>query len=75
MTRIYLVVAAVLIVGFSTLLLSDFSPNFQMGALASVMIGLAWVADFVVTAAVLSFDAWSDDAPEAAPAHLAPAPA
>lgn len=50
------VTTAVLIVGFSTLLLSDFSPNFQMGALASVMIALAWVADFVVTAAVLSLD-------------------
>lgn len=50
------VTTAVLIVGFSTLLLSDFSPNFQMGALASVMIALAWVADFVVTAAVLSLE-------------------
>ena len=52
----------VLIIGFSTLLLSDFSPNFQMGALAAVMIGLAWVADFVVTAAVLSYSREHSDA-------------
>ena len=45
----------VLIIGFSTLLLSDFAPNFQMGMLASIMIASAWVADFVVTAAVLSY--------------------
>ena len=44
----------VLIIGFGTLLLSDFAPNFQMGFLASVMIALAWFADFVITAAVLS---------------------
>lgn len=45
----------VLIIGFSTLLLSDFAPNFQMGALASVMILLAWFADLIATTAVLSF--------------------
>ena len=50
------VTTVVLIIGFSTLLLSDFSPNFQMGALAALMIGLAWIADFIVTTAVLSFD-------------------
>ncbi|MEM7230835.1 MAG: MMPL family transporter [Planctomycetota bacterium] len=49
------VTTIVLIIGFATLLLSDFAPNYQMGALAAVMIALAWVADFVVTAAVLSF--------------------
>ena len=49
------VTTLVLILGFSTLLLSDFAPNFQMGALASLMIGLAWMADFVVTTAVLSY--------------------
>ena len=49
------VTTIVLIIGFSTLLLSDFAPNFQMGALAAVMIGLAWVADFVVTTALLSY--------------------
>lgn len=45
----------ILVIGFGTLLLSDFSPNFQMGALAGVMIILAWIFDFVVTLAVLSF--------------------
>ena len=49
------ITTVVLIIGFSTLLLSDFAPNFQMGALAAVMIALAWVADFVVTAAILSY--------------------
>lgn len=49
------ITTVVLIIGFGTLLLSDFAPNFQMGALAALMIGLAWIADFVVTAAVLSF--------------------
>ena len=44
----------VLIIGFSTLLLSDFAPNFQMGALASLMILLAWFADLIATTAVLS---------------------
>ncbi len=50
------VTTIVLIIGFATLLLSDFAPNFQMGALAGVMIGFAWIADFVITGAVLSFD-------------------
>ncbi|MFT7485673.1 MAG: putative RND superfamily exporter protein [Candidatus Paceibacteria bacterium] len=49
------VTTVVLVIGFGTLLLSDFSPNFQMGALAGVMIALAWLFDFVVTTAVLSF--------------------
>lgn len=49
------ITTGVLIIGFGTLLLSDFSPNFQMGALAGLMIGLAWFFDFVVTTAVLSF--------------------
>ena len=44
----------VLMIGFSTLLLSDFRPNFMMGTLASLMIALAWGADFVVTPALLS---------------------
>ncbi len=44
-----------LVVGFGTLLLSDFAPNFQMGALATVMIALAWFADFVLTTAALSY--------------------
>ncbi len=44
----------ILIIGFGTLVLSDFSPNYMMGTLASSMIALAWVADMVVTPAVLS---------------------
>ena len=48
------ITTVVLIVGFSTLLLSEFTPNFMMGTLASLMIGLAWAADFVVTPALLS---------------------
>ncbi len=44
-----------LVIGFGTLLLSDFAPNFQMGALATVMIALAWFADFVLTTATLSY--------------------
>ena len=50
------ITSIVLILGFSSLLLSDFHPNFQMGALAGWMIGLAWLADFVLTTAVLSYD-------------------
>lgn len=53
-----------LVIGFSTLLLSDFSPNFQMGALATFMIGLAWVADFLVTTAVLSYWPTAATAPD-----------
>ncbi len=49
------ITTVILVIGFGTLLLSDFSPNFQMGALAGVMIALAWLFDFVVTMAVLSF--------------------
>lgn len=66
------ITTGVLMIGFGTLLLSDFSPNFQMGFLASLMIGLAWVADFVVTAAVLSFSAQSS---QPAPDEVEPATA
>ena len=48
------VTTIVLAFGFGTLMLSDFSPNFMMGTLASVMIALAWVCDLIVTPAVLS---------------------
>lgn len=48
------ITTGVLMIGFSTLLLSDFTPNRMMGALATVMIGLAWVADFILTPAALS---------------------
>ncbi|MEM8712357.1 MAG: MMPL family transporter, partial [Planctomycetota bacterium] len=44
----------VLMIGFSTLLLSDFTPNFMMGTLATLMIALAWALDFIVTPALLS---------------------
>jgi hypothetical protein len=57
----------VLMIGFATLLLSDFAPNFQMGVLAVVMIGLAWVADFLVTVAVLSFEREPSNQPAASP--------
>ena len=66
------ITTVVLIIGFGTLLLSDFAPNFQMGFLAAVMIALAWVADFVVTAAVLSL--FPSRAPVAVPATEAVAP-
>ena len=66
------ITTVVLIIGFGTLLLSDFAPNFQMGFLAAVMIALAWVADFVVTAAVLSL--FPSRTPVAVPATEAVAP-
>lgn len=43
----------VLMIGFSTMLLSSFSPNYLMGVLAVSMIALAWLADFIVTPALL----------------------
>ena len=48
------ITTVVLIIGFGTLLLSDFTPNFMMGTLATLMIGLAWALDFIVTPALLS---------------------
>jgi len=45
----------ILVIGFGTLMLSDFAPNFMMGTLAALMIALAWVADLIVTPAVLSY--------------------
>ncbi len=44
----------ILVLGFGVLVLSDFRPNMLIGQLAIVMIGLAWVADFIVTPALLS---------------------
>ncbi len=49
-----------LMAGFAVVALSDFRPNFLVGQLALVMIGLAWVADFIVTPAVLSYFGRSD---------------
>jgi predicted RND superfamily exporter protein len=44
-----------LILGFAVLATSQFTPNKMMGQLAVIMIALAWVADFVLTPALLSF--------------------
>ena len=48
------ITSIVLVLGFSVLFLSDFSPNFYIGALGTTMITLAWAADFLVTPAVLA---------------------
>ena len=45
----------VLFTGFSTMLFSAFSPNVLLGVLVSVTVALAWIADLIVTPAVLSF--------------------
>ena len=44
----------ILVLGFGVLMFSEFAPNSMMGKLAAVMIGLAWVADFLVTPALLA---------------------
>jgi predicted RND superfamily exporter protein len=44
----------VLVLGFGVLMLSAFRPNLLIGQLAVIMIALAWVADFVVTPALIS---------------------
>ena len=44
----------ILILGFGVLVFSEFAPNAMMGRLAAVMISLAWVADFLVTPAILA---------------------
>lgn len=44
----------ILVLGFGVLMFSQFAPNSMMGKLAAVMIGLAWVADFLVTPAILA---------------------
>jgi predicted RND superfamily exporter protein len=36
------------------LVFSEFAPNSMMGKLAAVMIALAWLADFLVTPAILA---------------------
>ncbi len=72
--------SVILVLGFGTLVLSDFSPNYMMGTLAAAMVALAWVADIVVTPAVLSLvfhDSPETDTPDAsaptASASLEPA--
>lgn len=57
----------ILILGFGVLVFSEFAPNSMMGKLAAVMIGLAWIADFLVTPAVLALLP-DPNAPPAAPA-------
>ena len=64
--RAITITSVILILGFGTLLLSDFSPNFMMGTLAASMIALAWVADMIVTPAVLSLLQPSSTEPETA---------
>ena len=45
----------ILAVGFTVLLFSAFAPNREIGRMATIMIALAWVADLVVTPALLSY--------------------
>ncbi len=45
----------VLMLGFGVLTLSSFRPNMMIGYLGVIMIGLAWVADFLILPALLSF--------------------
>ena len=45
----------ILVAGFSVMSFSDFHPNVMIGKLASVVIALAWVADMLVTPALLSY--------------------
>lgn len=49
------VTTVVLVLGFFVLAFSQFRPNIMMGKLAVAMIGMAWIADFLVTPALLSF--------------------
>lgn len=52
----------VLVIGFATLILSDFAPNVLMGSLAGAMIALAWLADMLVVPVLLSRIARAEDA-------------
>lgn len=45
----------VLVFGFSMMTFATFRPNVMIGFLGAAMIGLAWVADFILTPAVLSY--------------------
>lgn len=58
----------ILVLGFSVLMFSEFAPNSMMGKLAAVMIALAWIADFLVTPAILALlpDPNANKAPAAA---------
>jgi predicted RND superfamily exporter protein len=48
------ITSVVLVIGFMTMLLSDFAPNLMMGVLATVMIAIAWFSDFTITPALLA---------------------
>ena len=45
----------ILMIGFAVLTLSDFRPNMMIGYLGVTMIGLAWVADFLILPALLTY--------------------
>ncbi len=45
----------ILVCGFSMMTMATFRPNSMIGFLGAAMIALAWVADFVLTPAVLSY--------------------
>jgi predicted RND superfamily exporter protein len=62
----------VLVIGFATLALSDFRPNTLIGLLGTVMVLLAWVADLIVTPALLSVLYDRRREPAAAPPSLLP---
>ena len=44
-----------LMLGFSVLMFASFRPNIMVGVLGVTMIGLAWLADFVLTPALLTY--------------------
>jgi len=62
----------VLMLGFSALTMGTFRPNIVIGYLGTTMIGLAWVADFVLLPAVLSY-LDRDAAPATPNANVQPA--
>lgn len=65
-----------LVLGFSVLILSDFRPNMLIGAVGAVMVALAWVADLLVTPALLTLMFPEEEAaPEASPSLESPQPA
>ena len=45
----------ILVFGFATMTFATFRPNAMIGFLGAAMIALAWVADFLLTPAVLSY--------------------
>ncbi len=49
--------SVVLVLGFAVLSMSTFRPNMLIGVLGAIMVALAWVADLLVTPALL---AWID---------------